>query len=234
MNYPLRDAILAFLTGGTAEHFAETMECIRENYPRDVFYNLMNVIGTHDTARALTLLGVTEEEWKMDRDGRAHYTLPMDRLATAKRKLKLAAVIQFTMPGSPTIYYGDEAGRQGFEDPFNRRTYPWGAEDRELLTFYRKLCALRAESETLARGELRFVESEGALLHYKRTSDHALLHILVNRGHHAVKACVDAVYAVDMLEDASFDHADSQGLYVTVPPETAYILRCFGKPDKED
>ena len=49
-----------------------------------------------------------------------------------------------------------------------------------------------------------------------------------------MKACVDAVYAVDMLEDASFDHADSQGLHVTVPPETAYILRCFGKPDKED
>ena len=121
MNYPLRDAILSFLNGGTAEHFAETMECIRENYPRDVFYNLMNVIGTHDTARALTLLGVTDEEWKMDRDGRAHYQLPPDRLVTALRKLRLAAVIQFTMPGSPTIYYGDEAGRQGFEDPFNRR-----------------------------------------------------------------------------------------------------------------
>ena len=56
MNYPLRDAIFGFLNGGTAEHFAESMECIRENYPRDVFYNLMNVVGTHDTARALTLL----------------------------------------------------------------------------------------------------------------------------------------------------------------------------------
>ena len=93
MNYPLRDAILAFLNGGTAEHFAETMECIRENYPRDVFYNLMNVIGTHDTARALTILGVSEEEWHMDRDGRAHYALPPDRLESAQRRLRLAAVI---------------------------------------------------------------------------------------------------------------------------------------------
>lgn len=170
----------------------------------------------------------------MDRDSRAHYTLPMDRLETAKRKLKLAAVIQFTMPGSPTIYYGDEAGRQGFEDPFNRRTYPWGAEDRELLAFYRRLCALRADSETLARGDLRFVESSGALLHYERVSDHARLHILVNRGHHAVETRVDAVYAVDMLENAEFDRADSRGVYVTIPPETAYILRCFGTPLKED
>ena len=65
-------------------------------------------------------------------------------------------------------------------------------------------------------------------------SDHARLHILVNRGHHAAAARVDAVYAVDMLENAEFDQADSQGLQVTVPPETAYILRCFGMPLKED
>ncbi len=230
MNYPLREAIIAFLNGGTAEHFAETIECLRENYPHEVFYNLMNIIGTHDTARALTLLGVSEETWKMDRDGRAHYTLPPDRLAAARRRLQLAAVIQFTMPGSPAIYYGDEAGLQGFEDPFNRRTYPWGGEDRELLGFYRRLCALRADSETLARGALHFAESEGALLHYERASDHARLHILVNRGHHAAPACVPAVYAVDMLENTEFDEADSQGVHLTVPPETAYILRCFGTP----
>ena len=208
----------------------ETMEVIRENYPRDVFYNLMNVIGTHDTARAITLLGVSEEEWKMDRDSRAHYALPPDRLATARRKLKLAAAIQFTMPGSPTIYYGDEAGRQGFEDPFNRRTYPWGAEDRELLAFYRRLCALRADSDTLARGELRFLDCQGALLQYVRESDHSRLLVLVNRGHHAVETRAPAVYAVDMLEGVEFDDADSRGARVTVPPETAYILRCFGTP----
>ncbi|MDO5142607.1 MAG: glycoside hydrolase family 13 protein [Eubacteriales bacterium] len=232
MNYPLRDAILAYLNGGTAEHFAETMECIRENYPRDVFYNLMNVIGTHDTARALTMLGVGEEEWRMDKAHKAQYVLPPARLAAARRRLKLAAVIQFTMPGSPTIYYGDEAGRQGFEDPFNRCTYPWGAEDRELLSFYRRLCAFRADSDTLARGELRFVACAGALLQYIRTSDHARLLVLVNRGHHAVQTEVDAVYAVDMLTDESFDQSDSHGLHVSVPPETAYILRCFGTRDK--
>ncbi|MDO4269821.1 MAG: glycoside hydrolase family 13 protein [Eubacteriales bacterium] len=230
MNYPLRDAILGFLNGGTAEHFAETMECLRENYPRDVFYNLMNVIGTHDTARALTLLGVAEEEWRMDRDGRAQYALPPERLESAKRRLMLAAAIQFTMPGSPTIYYGDEAGRQGFEDPFNRRTYPWGAEDRDLLAFYRKLCALRADSETLASGELRFLHSSGALLQYERASDHSRLLVLVNRGHRVERTYVETVYAVDMLTGEEFDHADSRGVRVSVPPETAYILRCFGTP----
>ncbi|MGI6181627.1 MAG: alpha-amylase family glycosyl hydrolase, partial [Agathobaculum sp.] len=229
MNYPLRDAILAFLNGGTAEHFAEQMETLRENYPRDVFYNLMNIIGTHDTARALTILGVSDEEWHMDRDGRAHYTLPPERLARARSRLKLAAVMQFTMPGSPTIYYADEAGRQGFEDPFNRRTYPWGAEDRDMLAFYRRLCELRAESETLTRGELRFLPSSSALLAYERSGTSRIV-VLVNRGRNAECAHIDALFAVDMISTHAFEEHDEHGVVVTVPPETAYILRCFGTP----
>lgn len=229
MNYPLRDAILAYLGGGTAEHFAETMECIRENYPHDVFYSLMNVIGTHDTPRALTVLGITQEEWKLSREERAAFTLPPERIESARRRLKLAAVLQFTMPGSPTIYYGDEVGLQGFEDPFNRRTFPWEREDRDLLAFYRRLCMLRAESETLAKGELRFLRSNGSLLRYERTTAHARLVIMVNRGHQEVKAHVDALYAVDMIDGfKEFTETDSRGLRVTVPPETALILRCGG------
>ena len=232
MNYPLRDAIFGFLNGGTAEHFAESMECIRENYPRDVFYNLMNVVGTHDTARALTLLGVTENEWKMDRNGRAHYQLPPDRLEIALRRLRMAAVIQFTMPGSPTIYYGDEAGRQGFEDPFNRRTYPWGAEDREILAFYRRLCEVRADSETLIRGELRFDTGENdALLRYERTLGRSRIIILVNRSRQEVRTGVNALYALDLLTQREFDCEDSSGIEITVPAETAYLLRCFGSAE---
>ena len=232
MNYPLRDAILGFLNGGTAEHFAESMECIRENYPRDVFYNLMNVVGTHDTARALTLLGVTENEWKMDRNGRAHYQLPPDRLEIALRRLRMAAVIQFTMPGSPTIYYGDEAGQQGFEDPFNRRTYPWGHENQELLAFYRKLCEIRAEEQTLADGDLQFSDTTaGALLRYERTSGDSRLVIVVNRGHQYAETKIDALYALDLLRGEGFAYADPDGLIVSVPPETAYILRCVNAAD---
>lgn len=230
MNYPLRDAILAFLGGGTAEHFVETMECVRENYPRAVFYNLMNIIGTHDTPRALTVLGARPEDFSASRDGRAAHWLDEERLEMARRRLRLAAVLQFTMPGSPTIYYGDEAGVQGFEDPFNRRTYPWGEEDRELLTFYRRLCALRSESETLSSGELHFTKSAGTLLQYERTRDGARLCVLVNRGHNEVQTVVNAVYAVDILSEQGFEQSDSHGLHVTVPPETAYILRCFGTP----
>ena len=232
MNYPLRDAILAYLNGGTAEHFAETMETLRENYPRDVFYNLMNIIGTHDTARALTVLGVRSEDWKKSRDERAHYELLPDRLETAKRRLRLAAVIQFTMPGSPTIYYGDEAGQQGIEDPFNRRTYPWGAEDREILAFYRRLCEVRADSETLIRGELRFDTGENdALLRYERTLGRSRIIVLVNGGLAQVAGSLGALYALDLLTQREFDCEDSSGIEITVPAETAYLLQCFGSAE---
>ena len=154
MNYPLRDGILAFLNGDAAENFAEKMECLRENYPREVFYNLMNIIGTHDTARALTVLGSRPELWNADKNTQAYTVLVGDARERAKRRLKMAAVIQFCMPGSPTIYYGDEAGMQGYGDPLNRRTFPWGHEDEELLYFYRTLCAERDQSEEIGRAHV--------------------------------------------------------------------------------
>ena len=149
-----------------------------------------------------------------------------------ERRLRLAAVIQFTMPGSPTIYYGDEAGRQGFEDPFNRRTYPWGAEDREILAFYRRLCEVRADSETLIRGELRFDTGENdALLRYERTLGRSRIIVLVNRSRQEVRTGVNALYALDLLTQREFDCEDSSGIEITVPAETAYLLQCFGSAE---
>ncbi|MFR5641410.1 MAG: glycoside hydrolase family 13 protein, partial [Butyricicoccus sp.] len=184
MNYPLRDAILGFLNGGTAEHFAESMECIRENYPRDVFYNLMNVVGTHDTARALTLLGVTENEWKMDRNGRAHYQLPPDRLE-ALRRLRMAAVISslcrvlrpFTTVMRPVS--------RAFEDPFSRRTT---RGDTKTRSCWRSTagCAKSVPRQTLADGD-RSSAAAGALLRYERTSGDSRLVIVVSRGYHGNK-----------------------------------------------
>ncbi len=181
MNYPLRDGIMAFLTGSPAEDFAEKMESLRENYPHDIFYNLMNIIGNHDTPRAITALSAAPGYWDASRDYRAHHWLSGDALEHAKRLLKMAAVIQFTMPGSPTIYYGDEAGQQGYEDPFNRRTYPWGREDTELLAFYRALCAIREDSSALNEGGISFALARGGVLIYERTTPEERVLVAVNR-----------------------------------------------------
>ena len=80
----------------------------------------------------------------------------------------MAAAILFTFPGSPMIYYGDEAGMEGAADPFNRRTYPWGHEDRELLSWFRWLGQLRKNRASLRRGSLRWLEARGSLLAYSR------------------------------------------------------------------
>lgn len=169
MNYPLRNAILAYLLGGSAEQFRDTMETLRENYPRPLFYNLMNALGTHDTPRILTVLGAEQPEYDLPREGRAVKTLSDTQRALAVKRLKFGAAILFCFPGSPTVYYGDEAGMQGFEDPFNRRGYPWGLEDQELLSWYRELGQLRSRSEALQKGELRYLRAEGSLLVLERS-----------------------------------------------------------------
>ncbi|MFQ6833006.1 glycoside hydrolase family 13 protein, partial [Butyricicoccus pullicaecorum] len=224
MNYPLRDGVMSFLGGSPAEDFAEKMECLRENYPRAVFYNLMNIIGTHDTPRALTVMGAKPEDWSGSRDHRARARLIGEDLIAARRKMYLAAVIQFTMPGSPTIYYGDEAGLQGFEDPFNRRTYPWGNEDGSLLDFYRKLCAVRTQSSALTDGEIAFRKAEGGLLIYERWDAQEHLYIVINRDDEAVVR-LPCHAAEDLLDDQTRVDTDTDDLVLRIPACSARILR---------
>lgn len=225
MNYPLRDGIMAFLTGTPAEDFAEKMECLRENYPRAVFYNLMNIIGTHDTPRAITALGASPSDWSAGREYRAGHFLTGDALAHAKKLLKMAAVIQFTMPGSPTIYYGDEAGQQGYEDPFNRRTYPWGQEDEELLGFYRALCAARDGSAALIDGDIDFLEAQGAALLYVRTYGEERVLVAVNRGAEPLRYALEGVQAVwDLFSDGGYEAAEEE-LVMELPPLSAQLFR---------
>ncbi len=226
MNYPLRDAILQYLSEGHAEYFAETMETLRENYPKDVFYNLMNIIGTHDTPRILSVLGSDPAVWELDKTQRARYTLKEYEYKSGVKKLKMAATMQFAMPGSPCIYYGDEVGMQGYEDPLNRRTYPWGDEDAEIFAFYQKLCAIRADSIALQEGELRFLYAQEDVLVFERKASEECMVIAVNRG-----ACVQSVslpFAAiyDVQSQELWTEVCKDGIIIAVDGESARILRC--------
>jgi glycosidase len=182
MNYPLRDNLIGFVLGGCAAHFKTAMETLREHYPRDIYHNLMNALGTHDTPRILTVLGATPEEWAQSKELRAETFLPPERRALAARRLKLAAAILYTFPGSPTVYYGDEAGLEGFEDPFNRRGYPWGREDMTLLKWFALLGIARNSSEALQSGDIRYLHAEDGLLIYERYDGNECVTVCVNRG----------------------------------------------------
>ncbi|MEI3103771.1 MAG: glycoside hydrolase family 13 protein [Oscillospiraceae bacterium] len=124
MNYPFRTAALDWLRGGDAAVFRDTMEVIREHYPRPAFYSALNILGTHDTPRILTLLGA--EDVPDTKDGRAAYRLSPAQRQKGQARLRVGEMLLYCFPGSPTVYYGDEAGMEGFEDPLNRGTYPWG------------------------------------------------------------------------------------------------------------
>jgi len=182
MNYPLRNAILDYFLGGKAEAFVAQMETIRENYPPFAFYSAMNALGTHDTLRILTLLGLESEAKHETRGWRAQYRLSPYQRRHGKERLMAAALLLFAFPGAPTVYYGDEIGIEGFEDPFNRRTYPWGEEDLELLWWFTQLGRLRKAHPALRRGSIRYVAGEGHLLAFIREMEEQRLLAAFNSG----------------------------------------------------
>ena len=167
MNYPFRDAIMGYLLQKDAAIFKGAMETIRENYPPAAFYGAMNFLSTHDTPRLLTVLGYTGP-WPQSREERARMVLNANEIYNGMRRLRLAALVMYAFPGSPTVYYGDEAGMQGFEDPFNRGTYPWSRENKWLIQYFQRLGELRNTRESLQSGSIEYLRAEGAVLAFRR------------------------------------------------------------------
>ena len=172
INYPFRSAVLDFLTGiRTAPAAMRQLASLAENYPAPYFYSTMNVLGTHDVPRVLTLLGEAPSESALTKLEQARYHLPPEQRKLAVARLKLAALIQFTSPGIPCVYYGDEAGLEGHSDPQNRRTYPWGHEAAELVEWYRKLGKLRQAEPVLRSGRWIPLDAGNEVLAYGRRTD---------------------------------------------------------------
>lgn len=150
MNYIFRNTVLAYAGGGDARQLVPNLELMREHYPPQAFHALMNLLSSHDQARSLHVLG-----WHDDRDAA--------QAREAKARYRLALLFQMTYPGAPAVYYGDEVGLNGGDDPDNRRPYPWadlgGTPDLALRDEFRRLIALRHELPVLRRGTL------GAPLH---------------------------------------------------------------------
>ena len=182
MNYPFRTALLEFLLGGPGADFQEAMETLRENYPPFAFHNAMNFLGTHDTPRILTLLGTGGDGRDRDRDWRRSHRLSQEELARGQSLLELGLLVLFGFPGAPTLYYGDEAGLEGFEDPWNRRTYPWGRENQQLLDLCRKLGQFRRENSALRQGDLVWGSCRGQTLSFRRADGDQLTAVAVNAG----------------------------------------------------
>lgn len=181
MNYPLREAIIGYIKNGNARLFAETTKMLYSHYPKASANALMNVLGTHDTERILTVLG-GEDGSKYTNEKLSTKKMTFDERKKAVSLLKLAYSINATMPGVPCIYYGDEVGQEGYRDPFNRRPFPWGKEDKDLLDFFRKIGKIRRAEKLFETGEFSLIECNENLLAYARYDEASFLLTIVNRG----------------------------------------------------
>ncbi len=186
MNYPFREAIIALVQGyiGT-EAFADRVLTITENYPKEVTDCLMNSLSTHDTARIFTVLTGAPQD--MSREDRAAYAFSKEELSRANELIKLAVMLQFFLPGSACIYYGDETGMHGFGDPFNRAHFDWDNTENEINDFYRAMAKIKNENKAFKKGEIKFLRSENGILVMERTDGENSVFAAVNLSEESLK-----------------------------------------------
>ncbi len=178
MNYPFATAIVSFVKNGNSEELLNTVQAISENYPPQVLAVMMNHIGTHDTARILTVLGF--DGVAGNREWQAHQALNNDEYNKAVKRLYAAAVLQYTLVGIPSVFYGDEVGVEGWADPFCRACYPWGAENTDILHFYTQLGKLRADCLALKETAFKTIFCADGAIAYIRYCENDELLVAVN------------------------------------------------------
>lgn len=180
MNYVFRDAVLAYAKGGSARDSIKELEKMRERYPKEAFYAMMNLVGSHDTARLLSFLDGIDDDRKQT-DVKSAFPTYESTSVAAKQRQYLVAMIQMTYPGAPTIYYGDEAGMVGADDPDNRRAMIWGKGNQELVEWYAALANIRSQYTALRTGDITTVDMEDdALMGYVRSDADNTLWIITN------------------------------------------------------
>ncbi|MCD5405752.1 MAG: glycoside hydrolase family 13 protein [Desulfotomaculum sp.] len=169
MNYPFRKTVIDFFLGNiTSYDVHKNLMSLYENYPLEVFYSTMNIVGSHDVPRILTILGEAPPEETLSREEQARYFLTEEKIQLAIDRLKLVSLFQMTFPGVPCIYYGDEAGVEGYSDPYCRATYPWGAEIKELLRWYKKVIGFRNKYGVLRTGQWKSLPVDDDIYGYVR------------------------------------------------------------------
>lgn len=168
MNYVFRSAVLEYLTKENSSLFAQRILSMIENYPAESLYASLNLISTHDVPRALTILSNAPSIEGLDREAQKAVVVSDEDRALGIERLKLAILMQFTLPGAPCVYYGDEIGMYGYSDPFNRRTFNWDNIGHELHDVTKRCAEFHNKYEALRTGELNMVYTINSTVCYLR------------------------------------------------------------------
>lgn len=221
MNYPFLNAVLDFIRDGYAELFCSRVMSILENYPKEVIDVLMNPISTHDTMRAITALAGESCEYR-DRYWQSTHYLDENSYPYGERLLKAATAIQFTLPGVPSIYYGDEAGMQGYKDPFNRYCYPWDKENPEILNWYKKLGQIRKDHPVFIDGDFNIISGVAGCVAFTRSNFDETILVISNSNPHPI-----SYYVKDEFSDAEdlIGNTLVEGTRVLIDEKCTVILR---------
>ena len=167
MNYPLRDGIISFLRDFETEKLLYALTEVTFNAPKRIRDAQMNILGTHDTERIITVLGGESSTGKSN-DYLSTLKMNEQEYEKGRRRLLMGATALFTLPGIPCIFYGDEAGLEGYKDPFNRRTFPWNNIDSIIIAHYRKLAKIRIENKVYRDGDFKLIYLCNGILVFER------------------------------------------------------------------
>ena len=153
MNYPFANEIIKFVRYGGGVDFMNRVMQIIENYPKQSLDVMMNLLSTHDTERLITALA-GEPANNRDREWQSRVSLTDEQWELGEKRVKIAAILQYTLPGVPSLYYGDELLMEGYRDPFNRASFKWekATDDNSVLNFFRVLGVLRNTCPALKDG----------------------------------------------------------------------------------
>ena len=203
-NYPLRQIILDLVHNRIdTKYFVKKYMSLEENYPKEIFYSTMNILGNHDTERILTLLN------------------------NNIKLLIMAVTIQMTLPGVPLIYYGDEAGLTGGKDPDNRKAYPWGKENKDILDFYKKITKIRCSENALKVGEIEFIDKNNSILCYERKKDKEKIIVVVNIGEKEEIYSLNKIKGkfIDLLSENECYEDDNEILEIRLKSHECKVLK---------
>ncbi len=230
MNYDaFMEPLTWFLTGmdkhsdsfkpirvGNAREFFDTMLYAGgENFTMPSLYTAMNELSNHDHSRFLTRTS--------QKVGRCDTLMPaMADTGVKKYQMRQAVIVQMTWPGAPTVYYGDEAGLCGFTDPDNRRTYPWGHEDMEMINFHKEMIRIHKSCPELRTGSIKELFAENNIIVYGRFNRTAAVLVAINNNAFEVTREIE-VWSMGIPKDARFKQlmvSDVKGYDVTSTTKT--------------